>query len=65
MPLPTPNNDESYDDFMGRCISFVVDEGTEQEQAIAICQTQWEENKAFNGYNERLKYIKNNNDVLK
>lgn len=47
MPLPTPNIGESRDDFMNRCISFVVNEGTEQEQAIAICNRQWEENKMF------------------
>lgn len=42
MPVPTPNNGESESDFISRCISFLVNEGTDQEEAVAICSTQWE-----------------------
>ena len=46
-PIPTPNSGESRDDFMGRCISFIVNEGTPQEQSVAICSRQWDENKSM------------------
>ena len=32
-----PGADESEDDFMGRCIPAMVEEGREQEQAVAMC----------------------------
>lgn len=73
MPIPAPNQNESRDDFMSRCISFVMNEGTEQEQAIAICNTQWEENKmikckalnkSFETKKEMLAEIVKNKDVL-
>lgn len=39
---PTPNEDESA--FMERCIKYVMDEGKEQEQAVAICYSMWQQN---------------------
>lgn len=41
MPVPTPNAGESREDFMGRCVSFLTDEGKPQDQAVAICASQW------------------------
>lgn len=41
MPVPKPFANENESDFMGRCITFIENEGTEHEQAIAICSTQW------------------------
>lgn len=32
-----PGDDESEDDFMARCIPAMVEEGREQEQAVAMC----------------------------
>ena len=43
MPVPEPKPDESKDDFMERCVSFLIDEGTDNEQAVAICYNQWRE----------------------
>jgi len=43
MPIPKPNVNESQENYMKRCISFLVNEGTEQEQAVAICNTQWDD----------------------
>ena len=37
-----PNSGETQEEFMPRCISYVMDEGQEQEQAIAICYSKWE-----------------------
>lgn len=43
MPIPTPNTNETQGDFMARCVSFLVDEGRENEQAVAICFQQYRE----------------------
>lgn len=43
MPIPKPVAGDNEDDYMERCISFLVAEGTDQEQAMAICSTNWEE----------------------
>ena len=45
MPIPTPTPDETENEFMSRCIEFLINEGTPQEQAIAICSQNWEERK--------------------
>jgi hypothetical protein len=37
-----PKAGESEDDFMGRCIPYVMDEGKEQDQAVAICISKWD-----------------------
>ncbi len=46
MPLPKPNPGEDRDKFVSRCISFVKNEdpNTPQDQAIAICFSQWRRN---------------------
>lgn len=36
-----PNKGESKDDFIGRCMSYVVGEGKDQDQAYAICESLW------------------------
>ena len=42
MPTPKPS-EESRDEWMDRCIPYLVDEGREQDQAVAICSSMWEE----------------------
>jgi len=44
--MPTPQPGETQEDFIGRCIPMVLDDETAQdnEQAIAICNSMWEEN---------------------
>jgi hypothetical protein len=41
--MPTPNDGESRDDFMDRCIPQVISEGKEQDQAVAICSSLYEQ----------------------
>jgi len=43
--MPTPNEGESRDDFISRCIPIVLDDGTaeSQDQAVAVCNSMWEE----------------------
>lgn len=38
-----PSKGEHQDEFMPRCIKYVIDEGKEQQQAIAICNSIWEQ----------------------
>jgi len=38
-----PNSGEKKDDFIPRCISYIVNEGKDTEQAVAICNSLWEE----------------------
>lgn len=49
MPMPTPNKDESQNDFMGRCMRFMTEENNkkpdnqkrEQKQMVAMCFSQF------------------------
>jgi hypothetical protein len=38
-----PSKGEQKDEFLPRCISYVINEGKETEQAVAICNSLWEE----------------------
>jgi hypothetical protein len=40
-PIPSPSGDEDEQAYISRCISSIIDEYG-QEQASAICYTQWE-----------------------
>lgn len=42
----TPNAGESEEEFIGRCVPVLIGEGKEQEQAVAICYTYWQEKTA-------------------
>jgi len=48
MPIPKPQSDESNDDFIARCMADPVmnEDFPENGQRFAICQRQWEEDKA-------------------
>ena len=41
MPLPKPKQGESEQDFISRCIPVVMGEAEDNEQAAAICYSQW------------------------
>jgi len=47
MPSP-PKDGESRDDFIGRCVPVVLEDGTakDQDQAVAICSSMYEDGKA-------------------
>lgn len=59
-----PRAGESEDDFMGRCISYVIDEGKEQEQAVAICISKWEQKNYEKFYVFRLFADSSNVDAI-
>lgn len=45
--MPDPKEGESRDDFVERCIPVVLKDGTaeDQKQAVAICNSMWEQSK--------------------
>lgn len=50
MPLPTPNKDESEQDFISRCMgSDAAQEFTDQKQRAAVCYSQWRDAKGKDG----------------
>lgn len=38
-----PRSGESESEYMSRCVAYEMDEGKEQDQAVAICVSKWEE----------------------
>lgn len=45
--MPTPNKGEKESEFIHRCISILINEGTDQEQAAAICYSKWNDKESF------------------
>ena len=43
MPIPKPRDNEEEDDFISRCMSAIADEYDDNDQALAVCGTQWRE----------------------
>lgn len=41
--MPKPTTGESKNDFLKRCIPQLIDEGRSQEQAVAICNSLYDE----------------------
>jgi HK97 family phage major capsid protein len=48
MPIPTPNEGESQDDFISRCMGndTMVDDYPDNDQRAAVCYSQWNERAA-------------------
>jgi len=42
MPLPKPTPTERQEEFINRCIPFLVAEGKDREQAAGICYGIWQ-----------------------
>ena len=47
-----PSKGERKDDFLPRCIKYVIDEGKSSEQAVAICNSIWDEHFADDSFAE-------------
>lgn len=43
MPIPTPSDGETREDFIGRCNSALADEFPDADQRNAVCATSWRE----------------------
>jgi hypothetical protein len=48
----TPSKGEHETEFLPRCIKYVIDEGKETEQAVAICKSIWAEHFAEESYTD-------------
>ena len=55
-----PSKGERQDEFLPRCISYVINEGKDSEQAVAICNSIWEQHFAEESYNDYPESAKNN-----
>ena len=62
MPIPQRNLAETKDEFISRCVSFLVDEGKDTEQATAICYTQLNKQEMKNPNIERFESLKTSHD---
>lgn len=62
MPIPKPRKGENKDKFMGRCVSFLKNEGKPQEQCVAICFSQWEHKSKASGEKDETDNSKVNNN---
>ena len=45
MPIPKPSKGQTEKDYISECVSFLVGEGKDKEQAAAICYDNWNESK--------------------
>ena len=43
-----PNAGESQDEFIPRCIAYEINNGIDQDQAVAICYSKWDNKGGFN-----------------
>ena len=43
MPLPTPSQDESQDDFISRCMAAISEEYPDEKQRAGVCYSRWKE----------------------
>jgi len=63
MPIPQRNLTESKDEFLSRCINFLVAEGKDNEQASAICYTQLNKQEMKNPNIEKFESLKTSRDL--
>ena len=75
-PLPTPVSGEEEQDFISRCVAFAMDEGMDQDQAVAACYDIWNnktithnnmkklEIPEFNNKNDLIKFVVENQKTL-
>jgi HK97 family phage prohead protease len=56
MPIPTPNIDETNEDFIDRCMSdeIMVEDFEDEKQRLAVCNTQLENKKNNNNMEKRI-----------
>jgi polyphosphate kinase 2 (PPK2 family) len=45
MPIPKPKKEEKKQDYLERCIRFLVNEGRAVDQASTICYRNWRKKK--------------------
>lgn len=40
--MPSPDNYSDRGEWMAACVPVLIDEGREQDQAVAICSSMWD-----------------------
>lgn len=58
-----PESGESEDEFIGRCIPAMMDEGYEQDQAIAICYSTWQNHSSLKPYVDQTGDLKKKEEM--
>jgi hypothetical protein len=58
-----PSKGEHKEEFLPRCIKYVIDEGKESEQAVAICNSLWDEHFAEESYTDYPKEASDNAQI--
>jgi len=58
-----PSKGEHEKDFIPRCIKYVIDEGKDSEQAVAICKSIWSEHFAEDSYTDYPKEASQNAQI--
>jgi len=54
--MPTPKKGESKDEFISRCVKYVIDDGTASsvKQAVAICYSLWDKRNVSGAMDKRI-----------
>jgi hypothetical protein len=65
--MPEPKDDETRDEFVDRCIPIVIEDGTaeDQEQAVAVCNSMWEDAQEDKSMSNALKAVSRTDDELR
>lgn len=65
--MPTPNDNETEDEFIDRCIPMLINEGKEPDQAVAICHSLWDNKDKSGDKNMKIKqkYMFDHNITIK
>ncbi len=58
-----PGAKESEEEFISRCIPYMVGEGMDQDQAAAVCYSKWESRQEFESYDDYPEAAKENAKV--
>jgi len=58
-----PSKGEHETDFILRCVKYVIDEGKDSEQAVAICKSIWSEHFAEDSYTDYPKQASQNAQI--
>ena len=55
--MPSPSKGESRSEFVNRCVSVVLDDGTAEtsEQAVAVCHSLYDEHEKGDGKSSKKK----------
>lgn len=59
MPIPTPNQGEDKNEYVGRCVEFLENEGRPHDQSVAICLNKWEKTMGESQILERIDILLN------